>query len=380
MFIGHDLAWIAMSGAFVLGMVLALGHCLLPAIQVRLHCDERQARALASTSIFVLIPASLLSGMLVDRRGILEVFYLGSVTTGLALFILAMSRTYRIAWVASAALGAGCACLNISTCVLFPAAFFPYDLAASTNLGFVFYGLGAMLMPLLIPALMRGLGWQRGVSLLAAFALVPGLIALLLSNETASPTRQSVEFNDVLLNPYLWFAGLAFVLYSSLEGFLDRFAAPYLGDLGVTSRRSTIGLALCWLLFLGARLLTAFSQHQDLFGRHSDPWIAFILTLLAAVAIGNLAGTHGRGGALIGMGALGAVLGPIFPLLVALVFASVTPADYGTAYGMTFALGALGNSLVVSFEHPDRARRTVLRMRLAASLSLVLVVLILALG
>jgi len=78
----------------------------------------------------------------------------------------------------------------------------------------------------------------------------------------------------------------------------------------------------------------------------AEPWVVVGLALLAAVALGNMTGAPGRGGAAWGLLLLGLFFGPIFPTLVAILLNTFPEGQHGTAYGAMFALGASG-SLVV---------------------------------
>src|SRR5262249_3285225 len=74
----------------------------------------------------------------------------------------------------------------------------------------------------------------------------------------------------------------------------------------------------------------------------SNPWLIFGLGLFAAMLLGHLAGTSGRGPAGLELLALGACLGPIFPTLIGIVFTD-SDLPHATAYGATFAIGAAGS-------------------------------------
>jgi len=71
-----------------------------------------------------------------------------------------------------------------------------------------------------------------------------------------------------------------------------------------------------------------------------------LVSLLAAVVIGNLAGASYRGRPRAGLILLGILLGPVFPTLLAIIFRHVAPAEQGLAYGVVFAAGSLGSLLL----------------------------------
>src|SRR5207253_1680580 len=116
---------------------------------------------------------------------------------------------------------------------------------------------------------------------------------------------------QVLSTPVVWLAALAFLLYAPIEGALGTWAGTYLTDLGHRPRRVAAWLSAFWLTFLGARLLAAWFQQRALvLGQGSEPWFIGCLAFLAAVALGNLAGTRRPTAAARGLLVLGGLLGP----------------------------------------------------------------------
>jgi fucose permease len=346
----YELVPVTVASAFVFGIVLALlGSIKLPLAR-RLGMDEARVGGLLAALNLALIPMMLVSGVLVDHLGVRGVLVAGSLVTALALFLLGMSRTYQGALVALVLTGMGGACLMTASVVLMPMAFFEgRNSAAAVNLGNVFIPLGALATPALADVLVRGVGFRRAVTLLAAACLLPALAACF---NTGAAFRvegdHQLDFWQVAADPVVWLAGLAFMLYSPLEGALGAWATTYLTELGFRPGRAAWLLSGFWLAFLAARLLFSFLQERGVLSRSYDGWLVMFLALLAAVVLGNLAGTRARGNGGTGLLALGFLFGPIFPTLVGLLFDSpgIEPANRGTAFGTMFALGAAGGLLL----------------------------------
>src|SRR5262249_62161825 len=90
----NGLVLATIASAFAFGMVLALlGSIKLPLAQ-RLGIDEARVGGLLSALNLAFIPMMLISGILVDRLGIQGVLIVGSVLAGLAIFALALVKTY----------------------------------------------------------------------------------------------------------------------------------------------------------------------------------------------------------------------------------------------------------------------------------------------
>jgi fucose permease len=336
---------VCISGAFVVGMVFALLPSLRGPLSKRQGLDEAQINGLFTALSLALIPMMFLSGALCDVLSPRIVLIAGGLLTAAALLFLPTRPSYFATLFSVLAIGLGGACISAATIVLMPLAFFGKntDLAASLNLGNVFFGLGALVTPALIDLMMRGLDLRRTLGIVAAIFFVPVVLASVApSGQFGAIEPQSAHLENVFGSPLLWLAALVFLLYGPLEWSVSTWAIKYLTDLGYRERRAALVLAGFWLAFLGARLLTALWQHG---GGLNESWNAIlicVLAIVAAIALGDLAGAGSRANAGFGLILLGAALGPIFPTLVALLFKQF-PSHRGTAYGAMFGLGSVGS-------------------------------------
>lgn len=372
---------VTIAGAFATGMGLALLGSVKLFLAKRLEIGEARVGGLLSALNLALIPMMLVSGLLIDGLGVKGVVLAGSLLTGGAVFGLALSRSYTGALGAILLAGTGIACLSSGSSVLMPKAFFPGNPSAAVNLGNVFFGLGALVTPLLADLIIRTLGYRRAMGLLAAACLLPALCAALTGRGAFDVPGQQGDLWAVLRNPILWLAGLAFLLYGPLEGSLGTWATTYLTDLGIRERRAAWLLSGFWLTFLAARLVTALLQEHGLLPKDSEPWLLVGLALASAVVLGNMAGTHQPGSGALGLLLVGVFFGPIFPTLVGILFKHFPPHAHGTAFGAMFAIGATG-SLFLPPLIGAYARRTSVRraMRIPVVVALALGAVTLFLG
>lgn len=374
-----SVAPVTIASAFAVGMVLALlGSIKLP-LAKRLQLSETRVGGLVSALFLAFIPMMLISGMVIDKSGPRGVILVGSLLTAMALAGLALSETYTRALGAILLAGAGGACLSSGGSVLMPQAFFPDNIAASMNLGNVFFGLGALLTPTLADWLIRSLGYRRAISFLAVVSLLPALLASMTARAAFAVAGQQGDLWAVLSHPIVWLTGLAFFLYAPLEGSLSTWATTYLTDLGIREHRAAWLLSGFWLTFLAARLLAAFLEHRGWLPH--GPWLLVLLALACAVVLGNMAGANSPGAAIGGLLVVGAFFGPVFPTLQAIVFGQFAQQDRGTAFGAMFTIGAMG-SLLVPPVIGAYARRTTIRraMRIPVVISLALAAVTLFLG
>src|SRR6516225_8516793 len=104
---GQELMPVAIAGAFVFGMMLALpGRMQLP-IAKRLGVEEARIRGLLTALNLAMIPMMLICGILVDRLGIRSMVILSSLLTGAAIFSLALSETYAACFYSVMLIGVG---------------------------------------------------------------------------------------------------------------------------------------------------------------------------------------------------------------------------------------------------------------------------------
>jgi len=179
------------------------------------------------------------------------------------------------------------------------------------------------------------------VCLLPAFLCLLPAFGEQVARETSTMPHQTGNMLEDLRIWHVLLAGLVFLFYAPLEAALGVWSTTFLTQAGYSERRATVLLSAFWAAFLVSRLLVAIWQPKA----YWDPWLIVLPSLLAAVVLGNLAGTAGKIPARNGLIFLGFLLGPIFPTLVGVLFREFEQ-DRGTVYGIMFAIGSLGSLLV----------------------------------
>jgi fucose permease len=376
-----SLAAVTCAAAFVFGMLLALLGSLKLRLAERLGIGEGRVGGLLAALNLALIPMMLLSGLLIDTIGERPVLIVGSLLAAVAVFSLALRRSYVTALGCALLLGAASACLSTASVVLMPKAFgFGGRLPASLNLGHVFVALGALMTPTVADLLLRTLNFRKTLGLLALVCLVPAAVAALSwPGELVEPAEKGDPVQVLASFPVL-LAGIAFLFYAPLEFAISTWGSTYLTvEQGFRESRAARLMSLFWLAFLVGRVLATLLFHS----RHvPSSWAAgvvFLLALAASAMMGNLAGSGKPRSAAWGLLLLGLALGPIFPTLVAVALESVSPREYGTAYGAVFAVGSLGSAALAPVLGLLARGKTVMRaLRWLAPLALLLVVVALA--
>jgi fucose permease len=341
----YELVPVTVAGAFTCGTLLALTNAVRLPLARRLGVSEARSRLLPSLVQLGLVPALLLSGLLVDRWGAEWVLIVGALLASLSVAGLALAQRFTTSLITVALLGAGGAAMGVAANVLMPRAFDPAKPVLAVNLGHVFLVLGVLASPLLCDALLDRLGFRQTMGLLALFCLVPAAAASL-TEVTAYPPVPATEPSLPLEDHLFWAAGLVFLLYGPLECMLAGWLTPHLTELGCSPRRSAWLMTGFWLALLASRLLVAVVLQHGPSRPGAEAAALAILALAAGVIIGNLAGTISRSAATWGVLMLGVCLGPVLPTLIGLVFERF-PLERGSVYGALAALSALGGVVLL---------------------------------
>ncbi len=380
-----SVAAVTCTAAFVFGLLLALLGAVKLKLAERLQIGEGRVGGLLAALNFALIPMMLVSGLLIDALGVRAVLICGALLASVAVFSLALRRSYLAVLACVLALGAGAACVSTASVVLMPVAFGfgRHELAASVNLGHVFVALGALMTPTLADLLLRTLDFRKAMAVLALLCLVPAATAALSLSagvgEPAEKANLAALFEHDGLSILL--AGLAFLFYAPLEFAVSTWGSTYLTvDQGYREGRAAWIMSFFWLAFLVGRVLMTLLFHSNRLEPGWSPFLLFLLALAAAAMMGNLAGSGKPRSAAWGLILLGLALGPVFPTLVAIALQAAPPNGYGTAYGSMFAIGSLGSAaLAPVLGYLARGKGVMRPLRLLALLALLLVVVALAL-
>lgn len=335
-------AW-TICGALITGLLLAL----LGSLKMALACRPQRATSPVTLLLLLLnvllVPLLVLGGVLVDYAGLRAVMIGGPVLLALSLLALGSGTNYRRTQVAVVCAALAATSIATASVVLMPRALFGEQaLVASLQLGMVFVGLGALVSAPLIDLLLGGLGFRKTMAVFALFALLPAFLAALPDRPELELQHPEGSLTTLLEDPGIWLGCLVFFFYAPLEGFVSVWVTTHLAKVGQPPRQIARVLFAFWMAVIFSRLLVAIVQHAA--ERDTVP-TAFLVVpaLLVAVVLGNLSAVTRPERVGPGLVMLGLFMGPIYPLLVGLLFR--TPGGFvmpGTSYGVLCACGSLG--------------------------------------
>lgn len=329
-------------------------------------------------ALLVLLP---ISGVLTDHFGPYPVVATGSLLGALAIGLLATTRSVVGAMAGALLLGNSCACVWTASVVLMPAGAGPANLTAALNAGFVFFGVGLLLGPMVADTLLERLEVRRALGVLALLALTPALLAALTELEAFPAPDPAGGWQAIVYRPELWLVALALFLCLPVEQALTTWVARFLAETGHPEGRIAWLRAGFWLAFLAGRIGAVLMWERGGVRPAAGPWLVLFLALIAGIGLGNLAGARGRRWPVLVLLGIGAVLGPLMPVLIGLLFERFPQGTWGSAFGAVVGIGSLGTHLLLPLLG-GYARRTTARQALwLMVVGLVLVALVmLALG
>ncbi len=327
---------------FVFGIVLALLGTLfgLPEMRARLQANLARQGDLLLLLFLGLEVATVVVGPLIDRIGnkLVLLFSALVVTAGLGGF--AAAESYTAAVVSAVVLGAGGGGLNTAANVLVS------DLYGATraprlNLLGVFYGVGALAIPLLAASMsalftvgqLLLLAASLSVAAAAAYALLQFPPAREARGFSAREVAQVARYPGVML--------LAAVLFceSGNEASLGGWTSSYLGTMGASARAATWVLAGYWAALMAGRLLAArlleSIRKEQLVLLSGAGSVAGCALLLAARSLAGMAA---------GVALAGLSFAAVYPTTLAIA-GDLHPRFSGTLFGLLFAVGLIGGML-----------------------------------
>lgn len=350
------------AGSCLTGVLLALLASLKLAIARRPEGAATSARWLMFLLDVALVPLVVLGGVLIDVVGPRPAMIAGPVLLALSLLAMSAGPDFSKA-IAVIVVGAtAAATVAAAATVLTPRATFgESEVVASLLFGTALVALSAMLAAPLIDLSRRKIGFRGTMLALSAVCLAVAGVAMWPRNDQLALARMAEGIPDVLGRSELWRAALVLFFYAPLEGFVSVWVTRHLDHRGESPDRATHLLIGFWAAMLVSRLVLAIVLHEiadryvgghDLADRLLGFWAAVISTCLIAVVLGNLAAMPRMGQIRFGVIVLGAVMGPVYPLILGLVFrqcavrlgdgVTVQAANSGTAYALLSAGASLG--------------------------------------
>lgn len=329
----------ACIGMLFFGVALLSMGSLLPAIAGRFQLDSLASGALVSILPFGVLAGSVVFGPVVDRFGYKLLLVVSALVMIAGLEALAFASSVGMLRVAILAIGFGGGILNGGTNALV-ADISAGERGAKLSLLGVFFGLGALGMPVLLGTL-DGVAYSVILSRIGAVLLLPVVYFVLISfpapkQAQGFPLAQGM---GLLRDGGLLLIAATLALQSGLEGVVSNWTTTYLeSGRGLGPSQALLALSA----FVAGMVVARLALAQVLRRLAGDRVLYVSMELSAFGIVMILAAGSSAGVATFGFAVLGVGLAAGFPLLLGYV-ADLYPAISGTAFSVVLVIALLGN-------------------------------------
>jgi len=336
------LFWAAGAGMFVFGVTLAILGALfgLPQMRDRLHVDLAQQGDIFLMLYFGIFVSTVIVGPIIDSFGNKIVLTLSAVWVVGGLLGFSVAASFRGAMACAFFLGFGGGGLN-TACNALVSDLYKANRGAMLNLLGVFFGFGALFIPLLAASITGRLTIPQLLWIAATMSAICAGAYVILRFPLPGENIGFSIFASVHAAKYpavLLFAALLF-FESGNESAIGGWTSTYAGSMGGPPRAATWILAGYWggLMLgrvLGAKLLERMPKEHLIFMSAIGSAIGTVV-LIASPSIAAM----GTGAVIVGLS-----FASIYPTTLAIA-ADRYQRQAGTIFGLLFAVGLIGGML-----------------------------------
>lgn len=332
----------ACLGMLMFGMVLISLGSTLPELITRFNLNNLDRGTLATLLPFGILAGSLIFGPIVDRYGYKNLLILCAAIVLLGFEGIAFGKTLSVVQICIFLIGFGGGVLNGGTNALV-ADISTGSRSANLSILGVFFGIGALGMPLVLGVLSKSLTQHTIIAVLGALMVIP--ILYFVSVEFPSPKQpQGFPLKQgigMIKDPTLMLFAMMLFFQSGLEGIANDWSAQYLIETIKVPREQALYALTCFVIGLTVtRLLLG------TFLRHAAPKrVLQISIVIAAIGAAVLMTAKDYPMAVCGLVLLGIGFAAAFPVILGMIGDLYSKAS-GTAFSIAFVLALIGNMII----------------------------------
>ncbi len=334
--------WSACLGMLLFGIGLIMLGAVLPDLRIRHSLDAIEAGTLFSILPIGIIAGSLLFGPVCDRYGYRILLAISALLMFAGFEGLAFTHT---AWVLTASVflfGLGGGAINGATNAVV-ADISTTGKGADLSLLGVFFGIGALGMPLLLSILKGSFDFQTIVSATGFLAMAAAIVFMVVRFPPAKQAEgiSMKQIGAIAKDVTLLLIAFFLFFQSAFEGLINNWTTTYLMErIAAPQTAALMGLSIYVTGMTVMRLLIGSLLRQ--LPEKTLLYISFGITL-AALLLFRLSGSMVPAAA--GLFLLGAGLAASFPTMLGIV-GNRYPNLSGTAFSFVLVIALLGNMLV----------------------------------
>lgn len=334
--------WSACFGMLLFGVALITLGSIATDLKVKLGMSEIETGTLFSILPLGILTGSLIFGPVADRYGYKLLLVITCIFLAAGFEGVAFSSSSILLKISIFLIGLSGGVLNGATNALV-SDISDSERTANISLLGVFFGIGALGIPVLLGSAGEKAGFEKIVSLVGLISLLSAIIYAL----TKFPPPKIVQkipisgIKDFFRDKVLLLIAFFLFFQSSFEGLMNNWTTSYLSDhLSLSQPKALLGLSLFVGGMVSMRLVTG------ILIRNMPPakmlFISFILLItgIALVISGKAATVTLSGFFLIGTG-----LANGFPVMLGLAGERYEKLS-GTAFSFVLTIGLLGNMII----------------------------------
>ena len=374
-------AAVALMAVFTLAICFIILGAVSTDLKAALRIDDAKFGSLIMALFLTSCIVQLFIGPAVDRFGYKPVAILGFLVTSASLFLLANATSFETARLACILLGVGAMSANTVGNTLMPVVLFGgKEPARAANLGNAFFGLGYVSVPFLFTLFMQKLGisYSTSISVFAALVLL-FLVYSLTAPFPTVPTGFSLgRALSLLGQPAVLVAALALFCYIALEVSMGSWIRGLMVE--ILGKDSPPADASFWAGMVLTLFGVAMAAGRFLSSTIKNLTAVGIRLIVGAAVVSLLAilvmmWTESAALAILAVVVVGLAFAPIFPTIIGVTFSKFDASQYGSVFGIVFAIGLLGGTFVPKWIGDLSAGGTVQDgLKIAAAMALLLVV------
>ncbi len=343
---GRALLAVSFLSFLALGMVASSLGPALPELAARTGSGLAMLGGIFTAMFAGSVTAQAVSGPLFDRLGARPVLLTGMVILIVGMLAVSVAPSLPLLFVVTALAGLGFGALDVGFNVMV-ATTYPARSVWALNLLNLFFGLGAVLSPVIASLTLRRADtaipaiWAGPVVFMIALPLLFYLLPRGHGSSASLPAEITPRRN-VYATGLVWVFAVLLFLYVGAESGMNGWTAVYL------TQTSSLPLALAalgtsgfWVALTVGRLIGAVA------GDRIPRW-GMLLTCLLLAAAGGVLLVVGGGNLALSIAAIlliGVSYGPIFPVIIAIITADF-PSAAGKAAALTMLFGGLGGMVI----------------------------------